>query len=266
MRSFILLIILILLEIFIIPTYRLRDTHKILSRSTIHFLGILNSVYSTRVTLKEYRCIAIIVIAINFLFGKFLISQFYDYGCKYFDSMHSIAILLITIIPFIIFTSQKEILEFEEHGGLIKSFIHQGFSNIISVNQLFYFYKNFHLKYGNIVEYYFNKQLIIHFIVDFLANSFSYTVNNLLGFYMHRTKEGGGDAKYLKGILKKFMLMVLANLAFYSIYSFQMARKVFEGFNLNLPQPHNLILYNMLPQDLDQRFRVFLYIFNWLIV
>ena len=112
-------------------------------------------------------------------------------------------------------------------------------------------------------------ELIIHFVVDFLANSFSHVVNNLLSYYFNKRYDFISSfffEQHLKGILKKFTLMVLANLSIYSIYSFQMARKDFESVNYNIPQPHSLILYNLLPKDLDQRFRVFLYIFNWLIV
>jgi hypothetical protein len=168
----------------------------------------------------------------------------------------------VTIIPFSYFTDKEDLEEFDQYGGFLKNYVHLALSQIISVNQLFYFYKHFHLKHGNIVEYYFNKELVVHFIVDFLANSFSYIVNNLLCYYL--TSKERGNKKYLLKIKKKFLLMVFANVAFYSIYSFQMARSVFEITQNNLKQPYNLILYNSLPEDLDQRFRIFLYFFNWL--
>lgn len=265
MRCLLVLTMLIILEMFIFPAYNFRDNYKILSKTTIHFLGILNSVYSTRNTLKKYsRWLPISIIAINYFFGKFLISRFYDSGCKYFEAMHSLVIIFVTAIPFCFCISKEELDEFEQKGGSIKYYIHSAISNIIAVNQLFYFYKHFHLKHGNIIEYNFNRQLIVHFIVDFLANSFSYSINNILCYFLS-TKEKRRNIKYLKNIFRRFFLMVMANVAFYSIYSFQMARGVFEFSFEKISPPHNLILYNLLPKDLDQRFRLFLYIFNWLI-
>jgi hypothetical protein len=260
MKNLIVLFILIALELFIFPMYNFRDTNKILSRTTMHFLGILNSVFSTRQTLKNCtKILPVIIIMLDYLFGKFLISNFYDANCRYFESKHSLTIITITIIPFLL--ANKEDIEEYEQNAQIKSF-HVTFSTIIKVNQLFYFYKHFHLKHGNIVEYNFNLDLFINFIVDFLVNSFSYIVNNLLCFLLFPSKS---RISYLKNIFNRFILMILANIAFYSIYSFQMARSWFESVNSLFPNPHSLILYNFLPDDLDQRFRLFLYIFNWLL-
>ena len=262
MKSFLLLIILVFLEVFIFPLYNMREKPRILSRTAIHFLGIVNSVYSIRDTLRNYNKLwTILVIQFNYFFNKFLISQFYDVKTKYFDSMHSIVIIFLSIIPFVFYARKEDYEEFE-NGGVVKKYVHSLFGEIISVNQLFYFYKHFHLSNGNLVEYYFNKELVLHFIVDFFANSSSYIMNNILCIYLSKDK---CKSKHISNIFKKFFLMVLANFAFYSIYSFQMSRKVFEFFFDNIPTPHNLTIYNMLPKELDQRFRLFLYFFNWLI-
>jgi hypothetical protein len=262
MKSFVILIALVVLELFIFPIYNLRENPKILSRSSLHFLGIVNSVFSIRDTLKNYnKNWTILVIFVNYFFGKFLISQFYDFKTRYFDSMHSIVIILISMIPFVYFTKKEDFEQFE-NSTVVKKYIHQILSEIISVNQLFYFYKLFHLKHGNIVEYCFNRELVIHFVVDFLSTSFSYVMNNTLCIFLSEDKN---KFKYFSNIFKKFFLMVLANLAFYSIYSFQMSKKIFEISFDNLSSPHNLILYNMLPKDLDQRFRLSLFFLNWLI-
>lgn len=264
MRRLLVIIFLLALEMFIGPKYNFHDGTKILSRTIVHLLGILNSVYSTRDTLKKYnRLLPILIIALNYLFGKFLIVRFYDSGCKYFESMHSLVIIFVTTIAFCFAIDKESLDEYQHRGGLIKNYLHLAFSTVISVNQLFYFFKHFHLKHGNMVDYNFNLEMLIHFIVDFLANNFSYVVNNLLCFQLDPKKRK--NPKYLHNILKKFIWMILANVAFYSIYSFQMARWIYETTNAKIPHPHNLIIYNILPKNLDQRFRVFLYIFNWFI-
>ena len=262
LRNLFVLVILIVLELLIFPRYNFRDSYKILSRTTIHFLGIVKSVYETRETLKNYsRFLPIIIITLNFFLSKFFIMNFYDSNTKYFESKHSIIILFLTIIPFVFLTNRQQIEEFQTGGyNNFNGNIHLILSQIIKINGLFYFYKHFHLKYGNIIDYNFNRQLIIHFIVDFLVNDFSYIMNNLICFFL--TPPEKRTNKNIWNIFRKFLLMILANVAFYSIYSFQMARAWFEFTNKYIESPHNLIIYNMLPLDLDQRFRLFLYIFN----
>lgn len=262
LRNYVILGILIILELLIFPRYNFRDSYKILSRTTIHFLGIMNSVYTTRETLKNYsRFLPLVIISLNFLFEKFVIFKFYDSNGKFFESKHSLTILLLTIIPFILLTNKKQIEEFQIGGFYnLNGNIHMIISHLIKINQLFYFYKHFHLKYGNIIEYNFNRRLIIHFVVDFLVNYFSYIMNNLLCFFL--TSKDKRTNKNIINIFKKFFLMILANVAFYSIYSFQMARGWFEFTNTYFTQPHSLIIYNMLPSDFDGRFRFFLCIFN----
>jgi len=261
LRNFLVLIVLIVLELLIFPRYNFRDSYKILSRTTIHFLGIVNSVYQSRETLKIYsKFLPIIIITLNFFLSKFFIMNFYDSNTKYFESKHSIIILFLTIIPFVLLMNRQQIEEFQTGGYYnINGSIHLILSHIIKINGLFYFYKHFHLKYGNIIDYNFNWQLIIHFVVDFLVIDFSYIINNLICLFL--TPPEKRTSKIIWNIFRKFLLMILANVAFYSIYSFHMARAWFEFTNKNFKSPHNLILYNMLPLDLDQRFRVFLYIF-----
>jgi hypothetical protein len=261
-RNYVIILILFLLELFIFPKHNFRDSYKILSRTTIHFLGILNSVYQTKEALINYpRFLPLLVMSLNFIFEKFCIMHFYDSNGKYFESKHSMFILFLTIIPFIFLTNKKQIEEFQQGGFYnLNGNIFLILGHLVKINQLFYFYKHFHLKYGNIIEYNFNRRLIIHFIVDFLLNYFIWITNNLICHFL--TPPEKRTNKHIMNILKKFCLMILANIAFYSIYSFQMAREWYELTNSNFSQPHNLILYNLLPKDLDQRFRLFLYIFN----
>lgn len=252
--------ILISLELFIFPLFNVRD--KLLSRTTIHFLSILNSVYSTRVSLRNYsRFLPVLIIALDYFIGKFLNANFYDSNCKYFDSMHSFIIIFVTIISFVVMTSNKEIKQYEKNG-MIK-YLHSGLANIVWVHKLFYYYKHFHLKHGNIVEFNLNLQLLINFLVDFFTNLSTFFMNSIICYKM--TPKTLQTKNLIFNILKRFLLMVLANFVFYSIYSFGLARAVFEYVNETVPYPHNLIFYNILPKDLDQRFRIFLYIFNWLL-
>lgn len=256
MKCLVMLITQILLELFIFPY--LHD--RLLSRTTIHFLSILNTVYSTRNGLKKHsRFLPILVVALDYLFGKFVVIHLYDSRCKYFDSLHSLVMIVITIIPFVLLTSDEDLEEFERAKFI--QFIQSGFLNTIFVYKLFYFYKHFHLQQGNFVEFNGKIDFFYHMVIDFFANMGSFTLKNLLTYFLE--KKSKRSVKSLVVIVKKFILMYFLTFLFYSVYSFGLARAVFQYIHDRVPNTHNLILYNLLPKDRHIRFRLFVYICNW---
>jgi hypothetical protein len=134
-------------------------------------------------------------------------------------------------------------------------------ADFIFVYKIFYFYKYFHLKQGNIIMLNYNLELVIRVLVNLLANNTFYILNNLLCLYFSKHK----SSKEIMNIIKRLVFMLIAEFIFYSIYSFRLARALFETVNSYFGQPYNLILYNILPTELDIRFRIMLYISNWLL-
>lgn len=257
MKCLIILIIQITLELFVFPN--LHD--RVLSRTTIHFLSIMNSVYTNRNSLKQHsRFLPLLIIGLDYFFGKFVIIRFYDPECKYFDSLHSLVIIIISVIPFIFFTDNKDFEEFERNSFL-KS-LHFAFSNIIFVYKMFYFFKHFHLKQGNFADFNGKLEMCYYVVIDFLASNGSLIMNNIMCYYLSVDKK----KRNFFGIFKKFTLMAILNILFYSIYSYGLAKAVFEWTNNNLPNKYNIILYNLLPKDLHIRFRTFVFIFNWFFI
>lgn len=261
MRSFIILLGQILIELLVIPHYKLHD--RLFSRTTIHFLNILYSIFNCFIFLRKFsKLLSIVIICSDYLLGKFLISQFYDTGCKYFDATHSLFIIFICIISFVFFSSKKDYKQFDKHS-FVKNF-NLSCSNFLFVYKIFYFYKHFHLKHGNIIEFNINLELLRTIFTDYLANSLRMIIINICYFFFNPKKKLRNSNKFFAFLLKKFLLMFLANFVFYSIYSFRLARTIFEIAQETIPQPHNLIFYNLINLDLDKRFRMILYVLNWL--
>jgi len=261
LRSLLILLGQIFIELVVIPHYKLHD--RLFSRTTIHFLNILYSIFNCFIFLRKFpKIITIIIISADYLLGKFLISQFYDTGCKYFDATHSLFIILICLISFGLFSSNKDFKQFDKHS-FVKSF-NLTCSNFLFVYKIFYFYKHFHLKHGNIIEFNIDLELIRIIFTDYLANSLRIIMMNICYFFFNPKKKLRNAKKFFGFLYQKFLLMFLANFIFYSIYSFRLARTIFEITLDKIPQPHNLIFYNLISIDLDKRFRMILYILNWL--
>ena len=99
MRCLIILLGQILIELIVIPHYKLHD--RLFSRTNIHLLNILYSILITTIFLRKFNKIyTILVIFLDYFVGKFIIALFYDSSCKYFDSLHSIVMIFITIISY----------------------------------------------------------------------------------------------------------------------------------------------------------------------
>lgn len=261
MRCLIILIGQILIELIVIPHYKLHD--KLFSRTTIHFLNILYSIFNTAIYLRKFpKIITIVIIAADYLIGKFLIAQFYDSSCKYFDSMHSLFIIFITILSFCFFATNKDYKQFDKHG-VVKLF-NLTCSNFLFVYKIFYFYKHFHLKHGNIIEFNITFQMLFTLFTDYLANSLRVIFINICYYFFNPKKKLRSAKKFFAFILKKLLFMFLINFFFFSIYSFRLAKTVFEIAHETIPQPHIAIFYNVISLDLDKRFRMLLYILNWL--
>lgn len=261
MRFLIILLGQIFIELVVIPHYKLHD--KLFSRTTIHFLNILYSIFNCFIFLRKFsKILTIIIISADYLLGKFLISQFYDTGCRYFDATHSLFIIFICLVSFGLFSSNKDYKQFDKNS-FVKSF-NLICSNFLFVYKIFYFYKHFHLKHGNIIEFNIDLNLIRTIFTDYLANSLRIIMMNICYFFFNPKKKLRNSHKFFSFIFKKFLLMFIANFIFYSIYSFRLARTIFEITLDKIPQPHNLILYNLISIDLDKRFRMILYILNWL--
>jgi hypothetical protein len=258
MKHILALLIPLFCEICIFPSFK----EKYITRTLIHFLSILNAVYFTTKSFSENtrypKLIPIAIMTFDYIFGKFIISQFYDPNTKYFEATHSILIIFLTLLSFSLFTDRSD---FEEYETSSVYNIHTTFVDMVFVYKIFYFYKYFHLKQGNIIDLDYNFDLVIRISLNLLVNNTFYVANNLLCFYFSKKK----SSKELMNIFKRFVLMLLAEFSFYSIYSFKLARAVFEFANHTFKQQDFLILYNLLPKELDIRFRVFLYICNWLI-
>jgi hypothetical protein len=258
MKHILLLIIPILCEIFLFPNLK----EKVISRTTIHFLSIFNAIFFTTNSFRENtrftKLLPVFIMTFDYLFGKFIISNFYDPNCKYFDAVHSILIIIITLASFTIFADKNVFKEYEK-SKLYK--IHIIFADFALVYKIFYFYKYFHLKQGNIITLTYNLELVIRVLVNLLANNTFYILNNLLCLYLNKEK----TSKELMNITKRLIFMLIAEFIFYSIYSFKLARALFETVFSYFGQPYNLIFYNILPTELDIRFRICLYISNWLL-
>jgi len=251
----------ILIELAVIPHYKLHD--RLFSRTTIHFVNILYSIFNCFIFLRKFpKSLSIGIICADYLLGKLLISQFYDTGCRYFDATHSLFIIFICLISFGLFSSNKDYKQFDKHV-FVKAF-NLSCSNFLFVYKIFYFYKHFHLKHGNFVEFNIDSDLLRTIFTDYFANSLRMIIMNFCYFFFNPKKKLRNAKKFFALLFKKFLLMFLANFVFYSIYSFRLARRIFEITLETIPQPHNLIFYNLINLDLDKRFRMILYILNWL--
>jgi hypothetical protein len=257
MKHILRLIIPIILEIFLFLV-----KEKYITRTLIHFLSVTNAIYFTTNSFRENtkftKIIPIIILIVDYFFGKFVVSLFYDPNAKYFDSTHTILTIIIVLGTYTIFTDKHVFKEYEK-SPLYN--LHLILADFIFVYKIFYFYKYFHLKQGNLITLEYNFELVIRILINLLVNNTFMVLNNLLSFSFSKEKE----PKQIFNILKRITFMLFAEVIFYSIYSFKLGRAVFEYVFSSFGQPYNLILYNLLPKELDVRFRIFLYISNWLL-
>jgi hypothetical protein len=261
MKGFIILLGQIFIELIIITHYKLHD--RLFSRNTIHFLSILYSIFNTFIFLRKFpKIITIIIISLDYLIGKFIISQFYDSSCKYFDSMHSLVIIFITLISFGLLPSNKDFKKFDQHSTV--KIVNLTYSNFLFVYKTYFFYRSNHLKSSNSIEFNFDFRLLRIVFTDYLANSLRVIMMNFIYLIFNPKKKKRNIRLFISFILRKFLLLFLANFFFYSVYSFRVARTVFEIAQETIPHPHNIIFYNISNMDLDKRFRMILYVINWI--
>jgi hypothetical protein len=258
MKHILALLLPVICEIFIFPNLK----EKYITRTLIHFLSILNAVYFTTNSFRENtrytKLIPVAIMSFDYIFGKFIISQFYDPNCKYFEATHSILTIILALVSYCLFTDKAVFREFETSPVFP---VHTTVTDMVFVYKIFYFYKYFHLKQGNRIDLSYDIDLVIRISLNLLVNNTFFVVNNLLCFYLSPRK----SSTPLLNIFKRFIFMLLAEFVFYSIYSFKLARAVFEFSHGTFIQQNFLILYNILPKELDIRFRVFLYTCNWIL-
>jgi hypothetical protein len=120
--------------------------------------------------------------------------------------------------------------------------------NLICSYMFFYHYKGIHFKTVKQVEKLEHldfKQIGINMGIDFLVFFNLVVIMNLLRMRYSKSKKGA----YFMGIVKRVVLLVLMTIIFYANYNNFLNNLIYYKFNEIIPQPHNVVAYNMMPLE-----------------
>ena len=257
----------IFLETTIFPNY----TSTYLNRASMFYSLLLIGPFFVSFGLRKYNRIFIILLSCADLFLSFtLINRFYDSSFLIENQMNLFIILMITLSCYLFNRDTLSLSEYKNSPNL-----NTFFSSLLKLIQsylIFYSFKTNHYKSARKLDLTDAEgikkldyvKLATEFGVDFLIFNHLSTVINLIK--RNYTKNEEKRKNLLRNIFSRVVLLLLVTLAFYANYNTHLTDLVYEKFMQNVPQPHNVILYNCMPLDADVRFRLvltgLLYLFN----
>jgi hypothetical protein len=247
----------LLLELYVFPNY----VDTLLNPTSVLFLSLLIGVFFVKLNLKRFnRLLAWIIICFDLVIGMTLINKYYNSDFIPFHQVHWIFIYFLTLFSFSL--AKESDFRQVKKSGLALPFILL-VANITIVYATFYYFKINHLK--EISNFELNVSWINSFLkdytVDFIIIFNALVFVNLLKYrYSPKNKK-----KYLINILKRLIIFLFASIAFYACYNNTLSDKIFQIVNEYVPHPHNLILYNSIPKQKEQRFRIIVTVLLYLI-
>jgi hypothetical protein len=205
----------------------------------------------TKFNFRKYNKLMVIVIAALDLFcGFYLVNVVHNVKRDLTDISHYIFILSFLMIPFIFYDDE------EAYSQIKKSnFFKEFFNFIITIITVGFYHSHFNFLYlpsarhENFSDW---KKFLINYGVTFVVFYTANTLTALTKYYYSKSKK----KILLVQILKRILVLILITASFYLNSNLAITDYIKTKFNEWVPQPHNLIIYNTIPHDLDTRFRM----------
>ena len=239
----------IYLELNIFPSY----LYTYLNPVSISYLAILLGVFYLTTSLRKYGIMSIlIVVFVDVFLALPLITNYYDKNFNLIEQTHFFLIYGIVIFSFLL-------AKLEDFKQIKKSYIVSNITNslfnMMICYSFFYHFKNFHFKDINKVTN-LNNNTLAKLSNDLLIDivillNYVFSINVIKIIYTKKSRR-----PYFFIIIKKIFFVFLATTIYYLINSDMIRNYSYEYMNTYIPQPHNIILYNLLPSDNDQKTRL----------
>jgi hypothetical protein len=250
--KFLLLLITCYLECNIFPD--IQKTY--LQPTTVLFMIIVLGTQMIFVDLKKHGIITIaFVVLMDMLIGLNTINYFIDMNYIPIQQTHYFLIYAVVFFVYL-FIDTKDIIQ------LNKSFVFRNLfifiTNIVIIYSTFY---SFHFSQGKYLEH--TDKLNLETLavlgkaywVDILIVANFMIQINLIRFLFNKSKKTARHA-FIWNIVKRLVVHLILTIIFYTCYNNTVRSFAYSLVMENLPQPHNVIMYNMLPNNPDQKYRL----------
>jgi hypothetical protein len=145
-----------------------------------------------------------------------------------------------------------------DNSFVFSNLFYSFFTNIIVIYCTFY---SLHYNQGKYLELTGNLNaeniitLVKAYFIDILLLA-NFVINiNMIRIFNNKSKNIPKSV-YVMNIVKRLGSHVVLSCVFYACYNDAIRSAVYDLVMKNLPQPHNVIVYNMLPSNPDQKFRL----------
>lgn len=218
--------------------------------TTVLFVGCFLGIFYTNYMLKNYSWISIsLVLICDLLFVLYLINFYYDK--TYLPLAQSDIFVVYAIIMFAFMFSKAKDFNQAKYSNAFGIALQLCF-NVFGAFRFQNLFKAIHIWTVPTLEKFNLKSISTDLIVDiFVFFNQLYLINAVRMFSSKNNK-----AKYFFGCLNKIILVFFATIVFYFNYNITLKQYAFDALMTYVPSPYNLYIYNALPQNEDQRFRI----------
>lgn len=237
----------VFLESYVFPKY----FTTFLKMDSIAFYCAVIICFYTKFNFRKYnKLIVVVVVLFDLICGFELVNIVHNQTRNLTDIAHYVFILLLLMIPFIFYDDQEAYSQMKSSNFLI-----QFFNFVITIITVCFFSAHFkwlHFPTASNENFTDWKKHATNWAVDYVVFFNAITLTFLIKFFYSKTKK----KTFLVEILKRILLLTLITVSFYFIFNVELSNSIKNIFDMWVPQPHNLIITNSIPADLDTRFRL----------
>jgi len=188
--------------------------------------------------------------------------MYYDKNFRLADQTFILLPNAICIITFTLATNKESLDEIKKSNYFFDFF------NFFSVIVLSYYFCNhltiFHADYArdlNLQKNY--TDVLIYIICDYvILFGMLFLAKGIKYFYSKNRR----TSKFIWTMTSRLIFLVLIYIAFYANYNKTLNNFLYDKFMENVPQPHNAIIYNIIPEKAEMRLHIIISTLMYLIL
>lgn len=229
------------------------------------FLVILSGVFTNRRVLKGNSfIILIIVLAGDFITVKFLANAFYSGSLDISRDYHIIGML--SLCAFVMSFIPKTAMNQFEKSGLLS--LHKPLLNLINTYKFFNFLtftvlKNFDAQGRTLrgVQFVDKEKIAMYFLIDFVILNIGFLIRTIFKIITSKKKRGA----FIRALVYVLLLNVFIHVVLYFNFNSGFESWCREVSKL-LPENIGVVLYNMVSEDREKRFKIAIFfLFNYFV-
>lgn len=234
---------------FFLVFFNYLEYHMTIVKAMLLF-SLFNILHMYRLLKSFYAIFPIIITVGDLVLSRFLHQRYYDQEYHFKEDLYLFLVILIITMVFV-FIDKGALKEFD--GELVSSLQIQ-VQLVSGVYIYFYYFKHFHKQVEQITSLSFSEfdTRCFYFFVDFLIlNSTALFTLVIKVITSVRNKQ-----VYLKSLINLYLQAIMATILYNLLYNENFNNYLFKMLNQYVPQPYNVLLYNCLPNSIDERFKV----------